>query len=182
MKKLALAIFRAARKVGFHSARARDKAGFVSRASPMPDAGSFWSRNSVADLVGQHQNLAAMMRLVREHVKRTWSLPAGHVGIQLSRENFATRGDSSGRESIPIQQCAGTRRRFLLCAAAALLHRAAVGIEWRRTHSDAELLKPDPLAADICRCAERLAALSGGCVFDPAAGANMARGSRCKRC
>src|SRR5712664_1933996 len=52
---------------GFHSARARGKAGLFPELLPMPDARSF-VEDAVAELVGQHQNLTAMMRLVREHV------------------------------------------------------------------------------------------------------------------
>ncbi len=65
----ALAGFQGAetREGGFHSARARGKAGLFPELLPVPDAGSF-VKDAVAELVGQHQNLTAMMRLVREHV------------------------------------------------------------------------------------------------------------------
>src|SRR6266571_7712769 len=52
---------------GVHSARAGGKAGLFPELLPLPDAGSF-VEDGVAELVGQHQNLTAMMRLVREHV------------------------------------------------------------------------------------------------------------------
>ena len=52
---------------GFHSARARGEAGLFPDLLPLPDAGSF-VENAIAELVGQHQNLTAMMRLVREHL------------------------------------------------------------------------------------------------------------------
>src|SRR5712692_10892739 len=49
---------------GFHSARARGESGLFPELLPLPDAGSF-VEDAVAELVGQHQNLTAMMRLVR---------------------------------------------------------------------------------------------------------------------
>src|SRR5713101_8340577 len=83
---------------GLHSARARGKAGLFPELLPVPDAGSF-VKDAVAELVGQHQNLTAMMRLVREHVSE--HSPSG--GPRLSPTaagklcNAAIRG---GRESI----------------------------------------------------------------------------------
>jgi hypothetical protein len=50
-----------------YSARARGKAGLFPQLFPMPDAGSF-VEEAVTELVGEHQNLTAMMRFVREHV------------------------------------------------------------------------------------------------------------------
>jgi hypothetical protein len=52
---------------GFHSVRARRKASLFPELLPVPDTGSF-IEETIAELVGQHQNLTAMMRLVREHV------------------------------------------------------------------------------------------------------------------
>jgi len=51
----------------FHSAGAGGKAGMFPELLPLPDAGSF-VEDAVAEVVGEHQNLTAMMRLVREHV------------------------------------------------------------------------------------------------------------------
>jgi len=52
---------------GFHSVRARGKASLFPELLPVPNAGSF-VEDAVAELMGQHQNLTAMMRLVGEHV------------------------------------------------------------------------------------------------------------------
>jgi len=95
------------------------------------DAGSF-----VEDSVptgGQHQNLAAMMRLVREHVANM--VLAGHVGIQLSRENFATRRFGAARGHPTHAQAL---RGASPVRGGSLLHRAPVGSSGPDT-SDAEL-------------------------------------------
>src|SRR5260370_4285553 len=52
---------------GCHSARARGKAGLFPELLPVPDARSF-VEDAVAHLVGPHQNLTAMDRLVRLHL------------------------------------------------------------------------------------------------------------------
>lgn len=49
-------------KSAFRLARTRGKAGLFPELLPVPNAGSF-VENAVAELVGQHQNLTAMMRL-----------------------------------------------------------------------------------------------------------------------
>jgi hypothetical protein len=94
----------------------------------MPDAGSCVER-AVAELVGQQQNLAAMMRLVREHVSEHG--PSGGPGCRPSpaRElcNAAIR---SGREG--IRQHAQALRSASAVRGSSLLHGAAVGIKWRR--------------------------------------------------
>src|SRR5260370_28789161 len=60
-------ISRRAKAGGVLSAGAGGKAGLFPELFPLPDAGSF-VEDGVAKLVGKHQNLTAMMRLVREHV------------------------------------------------------------------------------------------------------------------
>src|SRR5260221_9994630 len=83
---------------GFHSARARGKAGLFPELLPVPDAGSF-VKNAIAELVGQHQNLTAMMRLVREHVSEHG--PSG--GPRLSPPSAGKRWNAAirrARESI----------------------------------------------------------------------------------
>src|SRR5260370_24765540 len=114
---------------GFHSARARGKAGLFPELLPVPDARSF-VEDTVADLVGQHQNLAAMMRLVREHVSEHGPSGGPCLRPTAARElcNAAIR---NGRES--IRQHAQALRGASPVRGGSLLHGAAVGIEWRRT-------------------------------------------------
>jgi hypothetical protein len=114
---------------GLHSAWARGKAGLFPELLPLPDAGSF-VEDTVANLVGQHQNLAPMMRLVREHVSEHgpsgW--PRWHPTIATELCNAAIR---SSRES--IRQHAQALRGASPVRGGSLLHGAPVGIEWRRT-------------------------------------------------
>ena len=70
---------------GFHSARARGKAGLFPELLPVPDAGSF-VEDAEADLVGQHQDLAAVMRLVREHVSEHGSSGGPRLRPTAARE------------------------------------------------------------------------------------------------
>src|SRR5260370_37711593 len=62
-----------------HSARARAKPGLFPHLLPLPDAGGF-VEDAVARLVRQHQNLAAMVGLVREHISEHGpsAAPPGH--------------------------------------------------------------------------------------------------------
>src|SRR6202030_1147578 len=80
------------------SPRPRGKAGLSPQLLPMPDAGRI-VEDAVAGLVGQHQNLAAMMRLVREHVSEHGPSGGPRSCPTAARElrNAAIR---SGRESI----------------------------------------------------------------------------------
>jgi hypothetical protein len=65
-----------------NSARTGGKAGLFPELLPLPDAGSF-VEDAVAELVGQHQNLAAMVGLVREHVSEHGASggPRGHPTV-----------------------------------------------------------------------------------------------------
>ena len=56
------------RVTNYESPRARRKPCFFPELFPVPDAGS-GVQEAVAELVGEHQDLAAMMRVVREHVR-----------------------------------------------------------------------------------------------------------------
>ena len=116
-------------KGGFHSARARGKPGLLPQLLPMPDAGSF-VEDAVAELVGQHQNLAAMMRLVREHVSEHGPSGGPHLHPTAARE-LGNAAIWSGRES--IRQHAQALRGAPFVRRGSLLHGASVGIEWRRT-------------------------------------------------
>ena len=49
------------------SARAGGQAGLFPEFFPLPDASGF-VKDGIAELVGQQQNLAAMVSFVREHV------------------------------------------------------------------------------------------------------------------
>jgi len=95
-------------KGGFPSTRARGKACLFPELLPVPDAGSFMEE-TIAELVSQHQNLAAMMRIVREHVSEHGPPGRPRLRPTAARElrNAAIR---SGRES--ILTCAGTARSF----------------------------------------------------------------------
>src|SRR5260370_38730298 len=81
-------------------------------------------------MVGQHQNLAAMMRLVREHVSEHGPSggPCWHVTVATELCNAAMR---SGRES--VRQHAQALRGASPVRGGSLLHGAAMSIEWRRT-------------------------------------------------
>src|SRR5260370_42687949 len=86
--------------------------------------------DAVAELVGQHQNLAAMMSLVREHVGEHGPSggPRWHPTVASELCNAAIR---SGGES--IRQHAQALRGASPVRGGSLLHGAAIGIEWRRT-------------------------------------------------
>src|SRR5712691_2075096 len=114
---------------GLHSARARGKAGLFPELLPVPDAGSF-VEDAVAELVGQHQNLTAMMRLVREHVGEHG--PSGGPRLRpTAAGELCNAAIRSGRES--IRQHAQALRGASPVSGGSLLHGAALGIEWRRT-------------------------------------------------
>jgi len=83
-----------------------------------------------ADLVRQHQNLSAVMRLMREHVREHGPSRGPRLGPIAARElcNAAIR---SGGES--IRQHAQALRGASSVCGSSLLHGAAVGIDWRRT-------------------------------------------------
>src|SRR5258707_1355239 len=147
----ALAGFQGAetREGGFHSARARGKAGLFPELLPVPDARSF-VKDAVAELVGQHQNLTAMMRLVREHVSEHGPSGGPRWRPAVARElcNAAIR---NGRES--IRQHAQALRGAFSVRGSSLLHGATVGIELRRT-LQMRRCTPEPLAADIVQMRE----------------------------
>src|SRR5260370_16853745 len=83
---------------GFRSTRARGKAGLFPELLPVPDAGSF-VEDAVAELVGQHQNLTAMMRLVREHVSEHG--PSGGPRLRPTAAGaLSTAAIRSGRKTI----------------------------------------------------------------------------------
>lgn len=121
----------------------------------MPNAGSF-VEDAVAELVRQHQNLAAMMRLVREHVREHGPSGGPRLGPTAARElrNAAIR---SGGKS--VGQHAQTLRGAPFVRGGSLFHGAAVGIEWRRTlQMRRGILQPDQTAVvemreDGCDCA-----------------------------
>jgi len=114
---------------GFRSARACGEAGLFPELLPMPDAGSF-VEDAVAELVRQHQNLAAMMRFVREHVSEHGPSGGPRLRPTAARElcNAAIR--SSGES---IRQHAQALRGASPVRGSSLLHGAAVGIERQRT-------------------------------------------------
>ena len=95
----------------------------------MPDAVHGFV-GAVAELMRQHQNLAAMMRLVREHVSEHGpsGRPRGHPTVAREFSNAAIR---LSRES--IRQHAQALRGASPVRGTSLLHGAAAGIEWRRT-------------------------------------------------
>src|SRR5882724_3937547 len=128
----------------FRSARARGKAGLFPELLPVPDAGNF-VENAVTKLVGQHQNLTAMMGLVREHVSEHGSSggPRWHPTVARKLYNAAIR---SGRES--VRQHAQALPGASPVRGGSLLHGAAARIESRRT-LQMRSRKPEPLAADI---------------------------------
>src|SRR5580704_1919185 len=113
----------------FPSARARGKAGLFPELLPVPDAGSI-VEDAIAGLMGQHQNLAAMMRFVREHVGEHGPTGGPCLRIAVARE-FCNAALWIGRESIG-QHSQALRGAFPM-RGGSLLHGAAVGIEWRRT-------------------------------------------------
>src|SRR5260370_21368692 len=112
-----------------HSARARAKPGLFPELLPLPDAGSL-VQDAVADLVRQHQNLSAMVGLVREHVSEHGpsGVPRWHPTVARELCNLSLR---SARES--IRQHPQALRGTFPVRGPSLLHGAAVGIKWRRT-------------------------------------------------
>src|SRR5712664_2615925 len=114
---------------GLHSARARGKAGLFPELLPVPDARSF-VQDAVAELVGQHQNLTAMMRLVREHVSEHG--PSGGPSLRpTAAGKLCNAAIRRGRES--IRQHAQALRGASPVRGSSLLHGAAVGTEQGRT-------------------------------------------------
>src|SRR5438309_2107528 len=113
----------------FHAAGARGKSSMLPEFLPLPDAVHGFV-GAVAKLVGQHQNLTAMVGLVREHVSEHGPSGGPRWRPTVARElcNAAIR---SGRES--IRQHAQALGGAFLLRSSSLLHGAAVGIEWRRT-------------------------------------------------
>src|SRR5260370_33472712 len=111
------------------SGRARAKPGLFPEFLPLPDAGSL-VQDTVADLAGQHQNLAAMVGLVREHISEHGPSggPRWHPTVARELCNLAIR---SARES--IRQHPQALRGAFPVRGSSLLHAAAVGIKWRRT-------------------------------------------------
>src|SRR5258708_17537754 len=107
-----------------HSARARSKPGLFPELLPVPDAGSL-VEEAVAQLVSQHQDLTAMMRLVREHVRKHGSSGGPRLRPTAARElgNAAIRG---GRDR--IRQHAQALRGASPVRGGSLLHGAAVAI------------------------------------------------------
>lgn len=113
---------------GFLSAGARGKAGMFPELFPLPDVGRL-VEDGVAELVGEHLNLASMVGFVGEHVGEHGASggPGGHPTVAKEFRNAAI--GSSG-ESIR-QHAEGLRGAFLECGGS-LLFGAAVGIERRR--------------------------------------------------
>src|SRR5258707_2788675 len=114
---------------GFYSARARGMAGLFPELLPVPDAGSL-VEDAVAELVGQHQNLTAMMRFVREHVSEHGASGGPRLRPTAAGE-FCDAAIRSGRQG--VRQHSEALHRAFLVRGRSLLHGAAVGIEWRRT-------------------------------------------------
>ncbi len=132
-----------------HSAGAGGEAGLFPELLPLPDAGGF-VEEAAAELVGQHQNLAAMMGLVREHVGKHGASGGPRWHPTVARE-FRDAAIRSGRQG--IRQHAQALRSAFLVRGGGLLHGAAAGIEQRRT-LEMRSCKPDPLAADIVQMRE----------------------------
>jgi hypothetical protein len=156
---------------GFHSTRARGKAGLFPELLPLPDAGSF-VEDAVAELVGQHQNLTAMMRLAREHVSEHGPSGGPRWRPTAARRTLK-RGDSERPREHPTT-CAGTARRFS-CArrqpASWCSSRDRVVADTSDAARNSSATKDG-----CCADARRWPRLSGHCLFDPAAGRAMHEG------
>src|ERR1700730_10515400 len=103
--------------------------------------------------------------------------PAGHVGTQLSRENFETRRfGAAERASVNMRRhCAA----LLLCAAAAcfMVQRWGSSVVG---HFRCGRERLSYLRRLLCRCA-KMAAMVRPLPYSPGAWARHARGSRCER-
>jgi hypothetical protein len=112
---------------GFLLAGAGSEAGLFPEFFPLPDVGSF-VEDAVAELAGEHENLAAMVGFVGEHVGEHGAAggPSGHPTVA---EEFRDAAMRSGGES--IRQHAEALRGAFLVRGGSLLLGAAVGIERR---------------------------------------------------
>ena len=111
------------------SMRPRRKPRFLPKLLPVPDAGGR-VQQPIPQLVRQHQNLAAMMRLVREHVSK--HRPAGWPSLRPTpaREFHHTPTRRCGQSIRQHPQA--LRPTFPMCRSS-LLNRAMVRIQRRRT-------------------------------------------------
>jgi len=111
------------------SPRAGSQAGLFPQLLPMPHAGSF-VQQAVAELVREHQNLAAVMRLVREHVRE--HAPSGGPRLRpTAAREFFNAAIRSGRKR--VRQHAQALRGAFPVRGGSLLYGAAVRIQRRRT-------------------------------------------------
>jgi hypothetical protein len=134
-------IFRA-RPASNRLARARFVAGLLPQFIPLPNA---FLRKAITKLVREHQDLPAMMRFVRKHVREysASSRPHGHPTV--AREFRDTPSWISGQR---VRQHAQALFRAFPVRNGGLLDRTAVGIEQPRTlHMRRGV--PDPGNANI---------------------------------
>jgi hypothetical protein len=145
------------------SAGACGEAGLFPELFPLPDAGGF-VEHGVAELVGQHHNLAAMVGFVREHVGEHGASggPGGHPTVAGELCNAAIR---RCRES--IRQHAQALRGAFAVSGSSLLDGAAVGVE-RRRRLEMRSVQSQPLETAVVKMGE-----NGG---DGPASAFLARG------
>jgi hypothetical protein len=111
------------------SMRPRRKPRFLPKLLPVPHARSR-VQQPIPQLVRQHQNLAAMMRLVREHVSK--HRPAGRPCLRPTpaREFRHTPTRRSGQS---IRQHPQALRPTFPMRRSGLLNRATLRVQWRWT-------------------------------------------------
>ena len=125
--------------VSIQGAGERHQSGFLAWASreamlfpklvPVPDTGSCFPGNAIAELVGEHKDLSAMVGLVRKDVSE--HACAGGPGTEPASREFADFAAVADGER--VGEHAQTLRGALSVSSRSLLHGAAAGIERSRT-------------------------------------------------
>ena len=112
-----------------HSPRPRTQPSLLPKLLPMPHARRI-VQHAITKLMRQHQNLPAMMRLMRKHVSKHRA--AGRPSLRPTPpRKFRNPPFRIRRKSIR-QHPQTLPRAFPMCGRS-LLHRAPVRIKWRRT-------------------------------------------------
>src|SRR5580658_2380349 len=114
---------------GFHSTRPSGEACLLPKLLPVPYAGSCM-KHAIAELVREHQNLPAMMRLVREHVSKHRCAGRPSLRPTPARE-FRHATIRRGRKR--VAQHAQTLHPTFFVRGRSLFDRAAIRIKRRRT-------------------------------------------------
>ena len=112
--------------VGLLSARAQGKAVLLPELVPLPDASPGFGKKAIAELMRKHNDLAAMVGFVGEHVREHGS-PGGPGPCPASAREL--RNLSSRISGQSIGEHAETLRGALSVGGESLSYRATMGVE-----------------------------------------------------